>query len=71
MLTDYSFPFKLATIAEASPVQLPEKRKAPLGAETIECKKPKLETKDPKLIRPGFSEERYDETSYYIENGEH
>ncbi|EDW63295.2 pseudouridylate synthase RPUSD2 isoform X1 [Drosophila virilis] len=60
---------QLATIAEASPVQLPEKRKAPIGAETIECKKPKLETKDPKLIRPGFSEERYDETSYYIENG--
>lgn len=29
----------------------------------------KLETKALKAKRPGFSEERYNETSYYIENG--
>ncbi|KAB7507319.1 hypothetical protein Anas_02720 [Armadillidium nasatum] len=31
--------------------------------------KAKLETKALKAKRPGFSEERYNETSYYIENG--
>ncbi|KRG03703.1 RNA pseudouridylate synthase domain-containing protein 2 isoform X1 [Drosophila mojavensis] len=60
---------QLATIAEASLEQLLEKRKASDETEATEPKKPKLETKDLKLTRPGFSEERYDETSYYIENG--
>ena len=30
----------------------------------------KLETKALKAKRPGFTDERYHETSYYIENGE-
>lgn len=30
----------------------------------------KLETKALKAKRPGFTDERYNETSYYIENGE-
>lgn len=29
----------------------------------------KLETKALKAKRPGFTDERYNETSYYIENG--
>lgn len=31
----------------------------------------KLETKALKAKRPGFTDERYNETSYYIENGKH
>jgi len=50
-------------------MQLSEKRKAPQAGETVDSKKPKLETKDLKATRPGFSEERFEETSYYIENG--
>lgn len=62
--------FQLATLAEETPVHLPEKRKAsPVSDEIVESKKPKLNTKDLKATRPGFSEERYEETSYYIENG--
>ncbi|XP_051858117.1 pseudouridylate synthase RPUSD2-like [Drosophila albomicans] len=57
------------TVAEQSSEQLAEKRKAPEEDIPLEAKKPKLETKDLKLTRPGFSEERYEETSYYIENG--
>ncbi|KAL7738930.1 hypothetical protein ACLKA6_016931 [Drosophila palustris] len=61
---------QLATIAEESPMQLPEKRKASQADESVvESKKPKLETKDLKATRPGFSEERFEETSYYTENG--
>ena len=30
----------------------------------------KFETKALKAKRPGFSEDRYNETSYYVENGE-
>ncbi|KAH8306686.1 hypothetical protein KR044_006529 [Drosophila immigrans] len=57
------------TIAEQSPAPLTEKRKALETEGSVEVKKPKLETKDLKATRPGFSEERYEETSYYIENG--
>ncbi|XP_034472354.1 RNA pseudouridylate synthase domain-containing protein 2 isoform X2 [Drosophila innubila] len=60
---------QLATIAEESPMTLPEKRKAPQADETVKSKKSKLETKDLKVTRPGFSEERFEETSYYTENG--
>ncbi|EDV98985.1 RNA pseudouridylate synthase domain-containing protein 2 isoform X3 [Drosophila grimshawi] len=60
---------QLATVAEESGVHLPEKRKTPQVEEIVDAKRPKLETKDLKLTRPGFSEERYEETSYYIENG--
>lgn len=31
----------------------------------------KLETKALKAKRPGFTDERYNETSYYVENGEY
>lgn len=31
----------------------------------------KLETKALKAKRPGFTDDRYNETSYYIENGKH
>lgn len=33
------------------------------------CLQAKLETKALKAKRPGFTDERYNETSYYIENG--
>lgn len=33
------------------------------------CLQAKLETKALKAKRPGFTDERYCETSYYIENG--
>ncbi|KAL7638888.1 UNVERIFIED_CONTAM: hypothetical protein RMT77_010422 [Armadillidium vulgare] len=47
-----------------------EKRKAEEDfADNQDIKKAKLETKALKAKRPGFSEERYNETSYYIENG--
>ncbi|XP_047489835.1 RNA pseudouridylate synthase domain-containing protein 2-like isoform X3 [Penaeus chinensis] len=47
-----------------------EKRKADDEfLDNTDIKKAKLETKALKAKRPGFSEERYNETSYYIENG--
>ncbi|XP_031617525.1 RNA pseudouridylate synthase domain-containing protein 2-like isoform X1 [Contarinia nasturtii] len=45
-----------------------EKRKAD-DIEIKDLKKAKLETKALKAKRPGFTDERYHETSYYIENG--
>uniref|UniRef100_A0A336LNY1 Pseudouridylate synthase RPUSD2 n=1 Tax=Culicoides sonorensis TaxID=179676 RepID=A0A336LNY1_CULSO len=49
---------------------LTEKRKAVEESEPIkDLKKAKLETKALKAKRPGFTDERYHETSYYIENG--
>ncbi|ALC39283.1 RluA-2 [Drosophila busckii] len=56
---------------ESPPAQLPEKRKAPITIESPAApakKKAKVDTKELKATRPGFNEERYDETSYYIEN---
>ncbi|KAG5676304.1 hypothetical protein PVAND_006151 [Polypedilum vanderplanki] len=48
-----------------------EKRKAAEETEDIkkDLKKAKLETKALKAKRPGFTDDRYYETSYYIENG--
>lgn len=47
-----------------------EKRKAADDAEpNKDLKKAKLETKALKAKRPGFTDDRYNETSYYIENG--
>ncbi|XP_037048058.1 uncharacterized protein C18B11.02c-like isoform X4 [Bradysia coprophila] len=46
-----------------------EKRKADDGEQIKDLKKAKLETKALKAKRPGFTDERYHETSYYIENG--
>ncbi|XP_076256013.1 pseudouridylate synthase RPUSD2-like isoform X4 [Rhynchophorus ferrugineus] len=46
-----------------------EKRKADDGEPNKDLKKAKLETKALKAKRPGFTDDRYNETSYYIENG--
>ncbi|XP_072161775.1 pseudouridylate synthase RPUSD2-like [Bemisia tabaci] len=46
-----------------------DKRKATEDPENKELKRAKLETKALKAKRPGFTDERYNETSYYIENG--
>ncbi|XP_055644221.1 pseudouridylate synthase RPUSD2-like isoform X1 [Toxorhynchites rutilus septentrionalis] len=46
-----------------------EKRKADEFEPVKDLKKAKLETKALKAKRPGFTDERYHETSYYIENG--
>lgn len=47
-----------------------EKRKADSTEAESNAKKAKLDDdKDRKTKRPGFSDERYDETSYYFENG--
>ncbi|GBP82827.1 RNA pseudouridylate synthase domain-containing protein 2 [Eumeta japonica] len=45
-----------------------EKRKADDGDINKDLKKAKLETKALKAKRPGFTDDRYNETSYYIEN---
>uniref|UniRef100_A0A182QC43 Pseudouridylate synthase RPUSD2 n=1 Tax=Anopheles farauti TaxID=69004 RepID=A0A182QC43_9DIPT len=45
-----------------------EKRKADESEPVKDLKKAKLETKALKAKRPGFTDERYHETSYYIEN---
>ncbi|XP_034231414.1 RNA pseudouridylate synthase domain-containing protein 2-like isoform X2 [Thrips palmi] len=46
-----------------------QKRKADEGEPNKDLKKAKLETKALKAKRPGFTDDRYNETSYYIENG--
>ncbi|XP_067008094.2 pseudouridylate synthase RPUSD2 [Anabrus simplex] len=46
-----------------------EKRKAEDSEPNKDLKKAKLETKALKAKRPGFTDDRYNETSYYIENG--
>ncbi|XP_047506744.1 RNA pseudouridylate synthase domain-containing protein 2-like isoform X4 [Pieris napi] len=46
-----------------------EKRKADDGDINKDLKKAKLETKALKAKRPGFTDDRYNETSYYMENG--
>ncbi|XP_004529442.1 RNA pseudouridylate synthase domain-containing protein 2-like [Ceratitis capitata] len=52
-----------------SKVILPEKRKAENVEQVEALKKARLETKALKAKRPGFSDDRYEETSYYFENG--
>ncbi|XP_016964535.1 pseudouridylate synthase RPUSD2 isoform X2 [Drosophila biarmipes] len=49
--------------------QLPEKRKANTSEDEGNAKKVKLDANGLKTKRPGFNEERYEETSYYFENG--
>ncbi|KAH8287904.1 hypothetical protein KR018_006963 [Drosophila ironensis] len=49
--------------------QVPEKRKADTPEDVCDPKKMKMNGNKSKLKRPGFSDERYDETSYYFENG--
>ncbi|XP_039485313.1 RNA pseudouridylate synthase domain-containing protein 2 isoform X5 [Drosophila santomea] len=48
---------------------LAEKRKASSADDEGHVKKVKLDANGLKTKRPGFSDERYDETSYYFENG--
>jgi len=48
---------------------LPEKRKANNSEDESNAKKVKLDANGLKTKRPGFNEERYEETSYYFENG--
>jgi len=48
---------------------IPEKRKAKNSEDESNAKKVKLDANGLKTKRPGFNEERYEETSYYFENG--
>nr|XP_033334779.1 RNA pseudouridylate synthase domain-containing protein 2-like isoform X1 [Megalopta genalis] len=61
-------PLREATIAVPTP-KISEKRKAEEADASKDLKKAKLETKALKAKRPGFTDERYNETSYYVENG--
>jgi hypothetical protein len=53
----------------AVPAKLTEKRKIIEEIALNDVKKAKLETKALKAKRPGFTDDRYNETSYYVENG--
>lgn len=59
---------KVINQSTATSVQHP-KRKRCEEDETPELKKTKLETKALKAKRPGFTDEKYAETSYWFENG--
>ncbi|XP_011308018.1 RNA pseudouridylate synthase domain-containing protein 2 [Fopius arisanus] len=61
-------PLREPAIAVSSP-KISEKRKAEEADASKDLKKAKLETKALKAKRPGFTDERYNETSYYVENG--
>ncbi|XP_053982993.1 pseudouridylate synthase RPUSD2-like isoform X2 [Hylaeus anthracinus] len=61
-------PLREATITVPSP-KISEKRKSEEADVNKDLKKAKLETKALKAKRPGFTDERYNETSYYVENG--
>jgi len=52
----------------ALPAKLAEKRKLIEEFAHNDVKKAKLETKALKAKRPGFTDDRYSETSYYVEN---
>ncbi|XP_055921831.1 pseudouridylate synthase RPUSD2-like isoform X1 [Eupeodes corollae] len=62
---------KIITQCDKEKLRLPnpEKRKADENDQVKDLKKAKLETKALKAKRPGFTDERYHETSYFIENG--
>ncbi|KAM7353965.1 pseudouridylate synthase RPUSD2-like isoform 2-T4 [Cochliomyia hominivorax] len=60
---------KLLPSSDKAKIQNPEKRKAEDSDQLKDLKKAKLETKALKAKRPGFTDERYHETSYYIKNG--
>ncbi|KAH8397602.1 hypothetical protein KR215_001927 [Drosophila sulfurigaster] len=55
--------------SEKQKLKIPEKRKTEDTEQIKDLKKAKLETKALKAKRPGFTDERYQETSYYTENG--
>ncbi|XP_050081522.1 pseudouridylate synthase RPUSD2-like isoform X3 [Anopheles aquasalis] len=59
----------IMTEKEKTKLASTEKRKADESEPVKDLKKAKLETKALKAKRPGFTDERYHETSYYIENG--
>ncbi|XP_039313876.1 RNA pseudouridylate synthase domain-containing protein 2 isoform X3 [Solenopsis invicta] len=61
-------PLREATVAVPAP-KITEKRKAEDADASKDLKKAKLETKALKAKRPGFTDERYNETSYYVEHG--
>lgn len=61
-------PLREASIAVLTP-KVSEKRKIEEADASKDLKKAKLETKALKAKRPGFTDERYNETSYYVENG--
>ncbi|XP_064554002.1 pseudouridylate synthase RPUSD2 [Drosophila montana] len=58
-----------ASELEKQKTKIPEKRKTEDTEQIKDLKKAKLETKALKAKRPGFTDERYQETSYYMENG--
>ncbi|KAH8376917.1 hypothetical protein KR093_002198 [Drosophila rubida] len=62
---------KLNAVSESDKqkLKIPEKRKTEDTEQIKDLKKAKLETKALKAKRPGFTDERYQETSYYTENG--
>ncbi|XP_034473106.1 polyhomeotic-like protein 1 isoform X2 [Drosophila innubila] len=62
---------KLTSVGESEKqkLKIPEKRKTEDTEQIKDLKKAKLETKALKAKRPGFTDERYQETSYYTENG--
>ncbi|XP_032451881.1 RNA pseudouridylate synthase domain-containing protein 2 isoform X5 [Nasonia vitripennis] len=63
-------PLRETTIAvPPQPPKIAVKRKAEDADASKDLKKAKLETKALKAKRPGFTDERYNETSYYVENG--
>ncbi|XP_077266121.1 pseudouridylate synthase RPUSD2 isoform X2 [Temnothorax americanus] len=61
-------PLREAAVAVPAP-KITEKRKAEDADASKDLKKAKLETKALKAKRPGFTDERYNETSYYVEHG--
>ncbi|XP_075213779.1 rluA pseudouridine synthase 2 [Lycorma delicatula] len=69
MLNTLTAPISFITEGEIT-VPGCEKRKASEDADVNkDLKKAKLETKALKAKRPGFTDDRYNETSYYIESG--
>ncbi|KAH0953872.1 hypothetical protein HN011_000564, partial [Eciton burchellii] len=60
-------PLRDATVAVPAP-KIAVKRKAEDADASKDLKKAKLETKALKAKRPGFTDERYNETSYYVEH---
>ncbi|XP_018363185.1 PREDICTED: RNA pseudouridylate synthase domain-containing protein 2-like isoform X2 [Trachymyrmex cornetzi] len=61
-------PLRETAVAVPAP-KITEKRKAEDADASKDLKKAKLETKALKAKRPGFTDERYNETSYYVEHG--
>ncbi|XP_034667167.1 RNA pseudouridylate synthase domain-containing protein 2 isoform X1 [Drosophila subobscura] len=60
---------QVSTTAQKDASQLPEKRKTIETDKLVDAKKVKLDTKSPKNKKLNLTDEKYDETSYYFENG--